>query len=136
MSAHHTVKRIGTFALIGVFLGLQFGAVHASTVQASSLVGTGTLLEAQSSFDRERLLGALDREDVQRQLVALGVDPADARLRVERLTADELVALNERMAELPAGGNALGIIALVFIVLIITDALGYTDVFSFVRPPK
>jgi len=41
------------------------------------------------------------------------------------------------MDHLPAGGDALGVIVgaglLIFIILLITDILGLTDVFSFVK---
>lgn len=52
------------------------------------------------------------------------------------LTDAEVTRINERVAELPAGGSALGVVLFIFIVFIITDSLGVTDIFTFVRPVK
>lgn len=52
------------------------------------------------------------------------------------LTDAEVARINQRVAELPAGGSALGVVLFIFIVFIITDALGVTDIFPFVHPIK
>jgi len=104
------------------------------TSASTGMIGTDQVIRAeQTRLDRAVLLAALDRDEVLGQLVALGVDPADARNRIMRLTDDEIAALNERMKELPAGGNAWAAVGIIFIILVITDALGFTDVFTFVR---
>ena len=38
--------------------------------------------------------------------------------------------------ELPAGGDVLGVILVVFIVFVITDVIGATDIFPFIKPVK
>jgi hypothetical protein len=47
------------------------------------------------------------------------------------------VRLAQKLDQLPAGGDGLGVVIgaalVVFIVLLITDILGYTDVFTFVK---
>jgi hypothetical protein len=78
----------------------------------------------------------LEREDLQQQLTALGVDVNDARNRVAGLTDAEVARISQRLAELPAGGDVLGVIVLIFIIFIITDAIGATDIFPFVHPVK
>ncbi|MEW6253600.1 MAG: DUF6627 family protein, partial [Planctomycetota bacterium] len=90
----------------------------------------------QGRVDRERLASLLEREDLQRQLATLGVDPQDAKQRVASLTDAEVNRLNQRLAELPAGGDVLGAILLIFIVFVITDAIGATDIFPFVHPVR
>jgi hypothetical protein len=69
--------------------------------------------------------------------MAQGVDPLEAQARVASLSDAEAVRLAGQVEHLPAGGNAIGVIVgaavLVFIVLLITDILGYTDVFPFVK---
>ena len=102
----------------------------------AGLVGTEQMIAAeQAQVDRERLLDTLSRDDVRSQLTALGVDPAQAAERVMRMTDAEVAALNERLDELPAGGNTvLGVLLVVFIVFVITDAIGATDIFPFIRP--
>ena len=54
--------------------------------------------------------------------------------RIKSLSADERVYLEQHIEELPAGGDVLGLLVFLFIVFIITDALGVTDIFPFVHP--
>lgn len=107
----------------------------------AALVTTEEALAAAAPGDpRARLQGLLERADVQRELVALGVDPAEARARVAALTEDELAQVAGRLDALPAGGDGLGVVLgvglVVFLVLLVTDILGYTRVFPFVRHPR
>ncbi|WP_156925500.1 DUF6627 family protein [Thioalkalivibrio paradoxus] len=112
---------------------LLAGATVAAPLQAS-MVGTGSLIEQeQAQAEREQLLAMLEREDVQRQLQAMGVTEADAAVRIARMTDAEVRMLNERLAELPAGAGALGVLVFLFLVFVITDALGVTDIFPFVH---
>ena len=83
--------------------------------------------------ERERLADLMDRADVRERLQALGVDAADARARVAALSDEEAAQLAARMDELPAGGDALGIALIVFLVLLFTDIMGYTKIFPFTR---
>lgn len=93
--------------------------------------------ESALSGDRERIARMLDRTDVQAQLQAYGVRADDVKARVGALTDDEAAELAARMDELPAGGvGILGAALIVFLVLLLTDILGYTKVFPFTRPMK
>lgn len=122
------IRRLGV-----VFVALALTAPQVTPATAA-MIGTDQVIRAeQVRLDHDQLLKALDGKVVQDQLIALGVDPADARERISRLTDEEIAALNERMKELPAGSGALAALVVVFVVLVITDALGYTDVFTFVR---
>jgi hypothetical protein len=76
------------------------------------------------------VLAALAREDVRAQLQALGVAPEAAMERVAALSPGELALLSERIDELPAGGSILGLVGAVFIVLLILEVVGVTDVFN------
>jgi hypothetical protein len=85
--------------------------------------------------ERERILSVLDRAEVRAQLAARGVSPSDVKARVAALTDEEAAELASRMDELPAGGiGILGAIVLVFLVLLLTDILGFTKVFPFTKP--
>jgi hypothetical protein len=105
----------------------------------AALVGTENVLEAthvQSARDRVRQLMA--REDIQTALANQGIDPQEAQARAEALSDAEAVRLADAIESLPAGGtNALaiviGAILIVFLVLLITDILGYTSVFPFTK---
>ena len=101
----------------------------------ASMVGTAEALQQeQLSVDRTILAEMLDREAVTEQLLALGVEPEAAKARVAAMTDEEIRQLNQHLAEMPAGGDVLGVLLLLFIVFIITDMLGATDIFTFVHP--
>lgn len=123
-------KKFTTWIMLVAFMGLT-----ALPVQAA-MVSTGQVVDLQqSAMEREQLSTFLDRADVQEQLIALGVSVDDVQLRVAAMTDVEVAQLNERIADLPAGG-AIGVILLVFLVFVITDLIGATDIFSFIRPAR
>lgn len=100
----------------------------------AALVGTGEVLsEARAQVDRQELVEAIERDEVSARLEAMGVDPADARARVERMTDAEVATLQQRIDQMPAGGDALGVVLVVFLVFVITDALGATNIFPFIN---
>jgi hypothetical protein len=93
--------------------------------------------DAVAGAPRAKIERLLERADVQSRLQALGVDPAQVRARVAALSDDEAASLAARIDSAPAGGiDILGAILLVFIVLLITDILGFTKVFPFTKPIK
>lgn len=55
------------------------------------------------------------------------------KARVDALTDAEAQQLARQLDTMPAGGNALGVLLTVFLVLLITDLLGWTDVFPFTK---
>jgi hypothetical protein len=107
----------------------------------AAMVDTGEILK-QSQYDlsRKSINSFLDRSEVQNYLVAWGVSPEEAKARIDSLTDEEIENIASRIDRLPAGGDGLGTIVgaalLIFIILLITDILGFTDVFSFVRSNK
>jgi hypothetical protein len=95
------------------------------------------MVATESLLDRERIASVLERADVQAQLQAYGVNPAEVKARVAALTDAEAAELAANIDSLPAGGvSILGAALLVFLVLLLTDILGYTKVFPFTRPIK
>ena len=97
----------------------------------AELVGTLAAVEASTrSQDLATVNAALAREQVREQMSALGVDAAAVEARVARLTDAELRTLAERMDTMPAGGDALAIIGIVFLVLIILEVVGVIDIFK------
>ncbi len=120
-----------------VMLGLLALSLHLPAAQAG-LIGTETVISAsQAQQQRERLQQVLNRADVKNELVARGVDPAQVQARVDSLTDQEVQGLSSTIDQLPAGGDSLlGVLVFIFIVLLITDILGLTNVFPFVKHPK
>lgn len=105
--------------------------------QAAMVTTADAQQSATTSADRERLNTLLARADVQQRLLELGVDPAEVKLRVASLTDREVAQLNDRFDQLHPGGDFVGAVigaaVVIFLVLLITDILGLTDVFSFVK---
>lgn len=84
-------------------------------------------------LDRQQAVALFDRADVQEQLTQLGVDSELAKSRVAAMSDAEIAQLNQHLADQPAGQDILGLAFMVFVVLVITDMLGATDVFPFVK---
>lgn len=93
--------------------------------------------EALASGARARLSALIEREDVQAKLAAYGVKAGEAKARVAALSDDEATQLASQIDQAPAGGDAAGTLIgaalIVFLVLLITDILGYTHVFPFTK---
>ena len=133
-SLNRTVANILVVSLCA--LGLPIPAVQAELV-ATDRVET----IRQDGFSGRELLGSLlDRADVRAALERQGVSADDAKARVDALSDDEVERLAARFDSLPAAGNgfesALWLGFLVFVILLVTDILGFTKVFSFTRPAK
>jgi len=133
-SLNRTVANILVVSLCA--LGLPIPAVQAELV-ATDRAETAR----QDGFSGRELLGSLlDRADVRAALERQGVSTDDAKARVNALSDDEVERLAARFDSLPAAGNgfesALWLGFLVFVILLVTDILGFTKVFSFTRPAK
>ena len=120
------------------FLILSFSLLMLPMSQAqSAIVTNGQLMhQAQQVYDKEALLESINRSDVQQQLSSMGVNTAELEDRINHMTGEEVAQLNKQLDELPAGGGVLGIIVIVFIVFVITDVIGATDIFPFIHPVK
>ena len=122
-------KRFFTLAICTALLGLHAAPLHAA------MLSTEQIIERQSGPAKtDAIHAALARDDVRQRLVDMGVDPAHAEQRIAKLSDSQISELNQRLDELPAGGDALGLIVLIFLVFVITDAVGATDIFPFVHP--
>lgn len=110
------------------------------TVQTAKaqMIGTPAVVAAQQQeANRERIVAFLAREDVQQVMVRHGVDSAEAQNRVASLSDSEVAKISKAMDEMPAGGDGLGTVVgamvLIFLILLVTDLLGLTHVYPFVR---
>jgi hypothetical protein len=104
----------------------------------AAMVGTETVIDMTRGQEaRAHLNQILTREDVKAVFIAQGIDPLEANARIASLSDAEVVRLYDQIEQLPAGGGDFGtvlvVVGVIFIILVITDALGYTDVFSFVK---
>jgi hypothetical protein len=108
-------------------------AVFAPVAQAGMIETDQIISSTQAQSDRAHLIESLSRADLADQLRSAGVDPVQLQDRVNSLTDDEVALLNEQLDQLPAGGGVLGVAVFIFVVLLIPDVLGYTDIFPFVK---
>jgi hypothetical protein len=133
------MKRIYRIAKpLSIFLAIWVFMISGPSQAMAALVGTERVFDAERVQNaREIIHGLMAREDVQTALVREGIDPQEAQARAESLSDAEAVRLAGAIESLPAGGSALGIIVvasvIVFIILLITDIMGYTDVFPFTK---
>lgn len=104
------------------------------TVQAAMISAEQVAQTSSNGAQQERtlILATLSRDDVQTQLVARGIDPTEAQSRVAALTDDEARSMASQLDSAPAGG-IIGVIVLIFLVLLLTDILGFTKVYPFTR---
>lgn len=130
MKLFHRMTRPIAAMLVACIWGL---CAYIPTVQAD-MVSTEMLMQMeQANHERERLNALLERADVRAALAAQGVDAQQVESRVAYLTDEEVHALATQFDQLPAGAGALELILVVFLVLIITDLIGLTDIFTFIK---
>ena len=108
-------------------------AVQINPVQAAIVGNNELLAQAQHDTKVSQLISMLDKSSVQEKLIQMGVDPIAAKDRINQLNDEELSSLIQDMDSLPAGGDAGSTLMTLFIIFLITDMLGATDIFPFVK---
>lgn len=88
---------------------------------------------ASASEERAKVEAFLARDDVRQELEAQGISSVAAMDRVKMMTDEEVTQLAGRIDQAPAGGDILGTIAGIAVLLLITDILGFTKVYPFTR---
>lgn len=128
-----SLMRPVSFLLVISFCLLNF---NVPKVQAQ-MIGTDAVIAEQHAVDqRIQVAGFLAREDVKQILTENGVDPVEAQQRVDSLSNEEIAQIANSIDQLPAGGSfgtIVGAVLIVFLVLLLTDIAGATDVFPFVK---
>jgi len=97
--------------LIALMAWTPFQMAHAG------MIGTEQFVSSTSSADRTTVLNVLSRTDVASQLQSLGINPAQARDRVQAMSDQEITALASRLDSLPAGASSSGGWILVIIIV-------------------
>jgi|SoiMetStandDraft_2_1073263.scaffolds.fasta_scaffold59406_2 hypothetical protein len=113
-------------------LAVSLLSLGSPLVVQAEVIGTLAGLEsAQRDNDLARVNRALATAEAREQLHALGVDQAQVEARLARLTDSELRTLADRIDQAPAAGaDILAVIGVVFVVLLILEAVGVIDVFK------
>ena len=120
--------------MLTLFISLLMILTSFGQAQAAIISNNQVLDKMEQTDNKEALLRTIHRLDVQEQLLSMGVETADIENRINNMTADEIAQLNQQLDELPAGGDVLGLIVLLFIIFVITDVIGATDIFPFIHP--
>ena len=107
-------------------MSLYIPAVQASMVTTDQVMGV-----AEATAARTLLEMTIMRVDVQQALLAQGVNPQDIQARVAALSDSEAAQMASQLDELPAGGDGLGLIVMVFLILVVMDIVCLTNIFPF-----
>ena len=106
----------------------------AASLQNAAYAGVISTQQYLTTLDREATLARIDavlaREEVRSKLEQYGVDPVAADERIAALTDQELELLATELESLPAGGDLLAVVGIVFIVLLILELVGVIDIFN------
>ena len=102
------------------------------------MISTESIIhDDQDQSPRDYLNNLLARAEIQAALISHGINPQEARDRIDNLSDDEVAKFVDGIDQLPAGGGffeaLLIVVFLAFLILLITDITGHTDVFPFVN---
>ena len=117
--------------VVVIMLIFSISLLGVPAVGLAAPIGTDTLVQLDQ---RGQLLSEIQtqlaRDDVRAQFLEQGVSPVEVKARIAALSTEELQVLSTQLDELPAGGSVLAVIGVVFVVLLILDLTGVTNVFS------
>jgi hypothetical protein len=109
-------------------------ATQAVTVAQAEMLSTQAAINSYEVLNnRAALFDALERDAVQAEMVAMGVDPAEAAARLAALSDDEVASILTQLEADNAGADVIGTLFTVFVLLLVTDILCFTNVYSFTR---
>ena len=110
-----TIRPASIFALILFLLISSFGQSA-----SAAMIGTEALLESDRRQEtRDYLHCLIAREQIRDILVTQGISLREASVRIESLTDAEIDQIADRIADLPAAGDAWGFVIIVGAVVII-----------------
>jgi tetrahydromethanopterin S-methyltransferase subunit G len=131
-----TYPKFTRFVCIFMVFSLFLLNVSVSVAQAKMISTEASMAVSRSAENRALIKTHLQRAEVRQVLADQGVDAAEVEKRVDALSDAEVAQIADQVAGMPAGGGAFGVIIgaalFVFVVLLITDIAGWTDVYPFV----
>ena len=132
-------KRISFISLFMATIMLLIATPY-QPLLAAMVPTEATIYQFKAQDARDHLKTLIFRKDIKNALISQGIDPDEAKARVDSLSDSEVIEVADKIERLPAGGGVFGAViaasVIVFLVLLITDILGYTDVFPFVKSQK
>lgn len=140
------IKRMKTvsryrFVMALTMVAAMLMASLPTNLALAAMVSTDQVIEVAATAEaRAQVTDFMAREDVRRDLRSLGIDPNEAARRAAALSDREIQQIAGRLDELPAGQDAagalIGALLVIFLVLLVTDLLGMTDIFPFVKAQR
>lgn len=110
---------------------LSMSALGLPGMALAAPIGTDALVQLdQRGALLSRIQTQLTRDDLRAQFLSRGVSPAEVDARIAALSTEELQMLAQQLDELPAGGSVLAVVGVVFVVLLILELVGVTNVFT------
>ena len=132
-----TIRKISKQAAIFLAFHLLMLSGLYQSVSAAMIDTESVINENRSQNPRDCLNNLLARKEIQSALIGQGIDPQEAQERIDNLSDDEIGKFVHEMDQIPAGDGFfetfIVIVFLIFLILLITDISGYTDVFPFVK---
>ena len=132
-------KRISFISLFMATMMLLI-AIPYQPLLAAMVPTESTIYQFKAQDARDHLKTLISKNDIKNALISQGIDPDEAKARVDSLSDSEVIEVADKIEQLPAGGGVFGAVIgaalIVFLVLLLTDILGYTDVFPFVKSQK
>lgn len=105
-------------------------AVSFPTVTSAAMVDSAQLLEMTASDAQQTVTAFMARDQVREKLLAYGVSEDQVQARLAGLTEAEVRELAEQIEQLPAGAGLIEVVGIVFVVLIVLELVGVTDIFK------
>ena len=131
-----TMQKLRQLLTLGLLVQMV-AATNLATVAQAEMISTESAIAALAAeTDRQSLLDEFSRDEVRAEMTALGVDPAEAEARLRAMSDEEVTAALAQIDEGTAGGDVLGFLLTVFLILILTDLLCITNLFTFTRCPR
>lgn len=115
-------------------LWLILSPLQANMAQAALISTETRMAQLQGELALEPLNEMLSSEDLHKALQQFGVAPETLAERVSQMTLAERAELQAELDQMPAGAGIVGTVVLVFVVLIVLDLLGTTNIFPVIKP--
>jgi len=124
-----TVKSTSVILTIVILLvSTSYQSVSAAMIRTEKLLQAEYLQEK-----RDYLHQLIDREEVKSALIARGIDPLEAQLRLQSLTDEEIRSVADKLDDLSAGSGvvtfSLIIIGVIIALVLIFNFTEITNVF-------
>ena len=106
---------------LGIFMTVLMwtAAIPCQAVMAA-LIDTESVQDSVRGREaRDQLKQLFAREDVQTALIAPGIDPTEAKRRIDALSDEEVIRIADEIDQLPAGGNTFLLIGAILLAVML-----------------